>query len=44
MEVVSEEIKENTATINLRINFGNGNEDSERVRLIKDKDEWKIKL
>lgn len=44
VEVVSEEIKENAATINLRINFGNGNEDSERVRLIKDKDEWKIKL
>ncbi len=44
VEVVSEEIKENTATINLRVNFGNGNEDSERVRLVKDKDEWKVKL
>lgn len=44
VEVVSEEIKENTATISLRVNFGNGNEDSERVRLIKDKDEWKIQL
>lgn len=44
IEVISEEIKEDTATINLRVNFGNGNEDSERVRLIKDKDEWKVKL
>ncbi|WP_034356659.1 DUF4878 domain-containing protein [Helicobacter jaachi] len=44
VEMISEDIKEKTGVVVLRIKFEDGNEDTEQVKVIKVDDEWKIKL
>ncbi|WP_291026312.1 DUF4878 domain-containing protein [Helicobacter sp.] len=44
IEVVSEEIKEKSAHIELRVHFKNGNHKVENVRLVNDDGKWKIRL
>ena len=46
MEVISEEIAEDgeTAKVEMKFIYGNGDENTEKYRLQKDGDDWKLKM
>lgn len=44
IEVISQNITEDRAQVELRVHFGDGSGRSESISLIKDEDKWRVKL